>query len=167
MILPAYAEPLSDKTGLKTVFDVEVAGKAHTVEVVANFNVKQVAVQQGDLVLEVDSSLQNNFGELQIPHNVTSGEQKYYLDGAEFFPKVLRNEKISFVTLEFEGNGSHTIRISGQPAPDVAAPSDSESDSNEQSSLYTMALMLAAIAAIVTLMYNKRRSRISGEPQKS
>jgi hypothetical protein len=88
-----------------------VDGKTFVVQSVANFDIRDLKFEDGKLVLKIISSLENNLGELQLPQNVTKGQAHFYLDGVEISPKVLQNEKISFVTLEFQGNGTHTLEI--------------------------------------------------------
>jgi hypothetical protein len=97
--------------GLKTSFDVVVEGKSFVIEAVSNFDIRSVDFEDGSLVFDIKSSLQNNFGELQIPKNITKGTLKFYLDEQEIQTKVLQNDRISFVTLEFAGNGTHTLVI--------------------------------------------------------
>jgi len=160
VILDVSAQMLSDKTGLKTRHDVVVDGRTYTIEVVANFDVRDVSLRDGELVFDIVSSLSNNFAEMQIPHNVTMGASKFYINDQELSPKVLRNERISFVTLEFDGNGTHTLRISGDSEQTIAEPDVSE-EQEDPASLYMMLVMIAAIAAIMTMMYNKRRTKQS------
>lgn len=112
MILPAYAEPLSDRTGLKTSFPIVVESGTYNVEVTANFDVRDVSFQENDLVFTINSSLENNLGEIQIPNGITTGNLTFSLDGQNITPKVLHNDRISFVTLEFAGNGTHSLSIS-------------------------------------------------------
>ncbi len=111
MVLPAFAEPISDKTGLKTTFSVMVNSKPYAIETTANFDVRNVSFEDDTLIFAINSSLENNFAELQIPNEITKGELKFILDDTQITPKVLQNERISFVTLEFAGNGTHTLEV--------------------------------------------------------
>lgn len=116
---PVFAQSLSDRTGLSTSFDVQVGGNTFVIQSVANFDIQDVKFEEDKLIFEIKSSLADNLGELQIPQSMTSGQIKFYLDGNEMSPKVLQNEKITFVTLEFEGNGTHTIEITSDYVPTV------------------------------------------------
>lgn len=118
VVLPISAEPISDRTGLKTSFSIPVGGDTFYVETTANFDVRNVSLVDDTLVFAINSSLEKNIGELQIPNGLTKGMMHFTLDGTEITPKVLQNERIVFVTLEFEGNGTHTIEMSS----DFVAP---------------------------------------------
>jgi hypothetical protein len=111
MIAPAFAEPLSDKTGFKVSFDVDSSSGIFTVESVSNFDIRDFKFEDGKFIFDISSSLQNNFVEFQIPQNLTKGDLRFYIDGNETTAKVLQNPQISFVTLEFAGNGTHVLEI--------------------------------------------------------
>ncbi|MGQ0772266.1 MAG: hypothetical protein ACT4NT_05815 [Nitrososphaerota archaeon] len=119
IVAPVFAQPLSDRTGLSTSFDVQVDDNIFAIHSVANFDIQDVKFEEDKLIFEIKSSLANNLGELQIPQNMTRGQIHFYLDGNEISPKVLQNEKISFVTLEFDGNGTHTLEITSDYVPAV------------------------------------------------
>lgn len=150
LVIPAYAEPLSDKTGFKAGYDVVVDGRTYTIETISNFDIRKVSIEGGNLVFDISSSLQNNFGELQIPQNVTSNNAKFFVDDTEIFPKVLQNDRIQFVTLEFAGNGTHTLTIVGE-----AAQSEPIVESIDEPVDYLMiiapAIIIGAVAAIAVV----------------
>lgn len=157
MILPASAQMLSDRTGLKSVFDVVVDGQSHKVDVIGNFDAMDLRFKNGNLTLDIFSSLSNNIGEMQIPHEVTGGTANYYLDGEMISPKVLKNQLISFVTLEFEGNGTHTLVVEGID-PQSETPEVLETVESNASD-YLSVVIAAAVAAVVIgaiLVYKKR-----------
>jgi len=146
-VLPVFAEPLSDRTGLSTSFDVRVDGKTFEIKTTANFDIRNVRFEQESMFLDITSSLENNIGELQIPKNVTSGQIKFYLDGAEIPTKVLQNEKISFVTLEFKGNGTHTLEMkSAYVSPNDQLSSTSDVPKNNDQTLTIVAVVVIMIA---------------------
>lgn len=144
---PVFAQSLSDRTGLSTSFDVIVDENAFTIQAVANFDIRDMKFEDGKLVAEIMSSLENNIGELQIPQNVTKGQLRFYLDGAEFSPKVLQNEKISFVTLEFEGNGTHTLVVASDYVPAISE--SQEPEQVEQGLDYDDVTKIMAVVGIV------------------
>ena len=74
VVLPVFAEPLSDRTGLKTTFSVIVNSKPVNIETTANFDVRSISFDDGTLVIQIISSLENNIGELQIPNELRKGE---------------------------------------------------------------------------------------------
>lgn len=158
LVLPAYAEPLSDKTGFKAGYDVVFDGRTYTIETISNFDIRKVSVEGGNLVFEISSSLQNNFGEMQIPRNVTSSNAKFFVDDTEIFPKVLQNDRIRFVTLEFAGNGTHTLTIVSE-----AAQSEPIVESIGEPVDYLMiiapAIIIGVVAAITLVLKKKKSTR--------
>lgn len=162
--MPAFAEPLSDRTGLKTTFPVQVGANSYPVEAVANFDVRNISYQNNTLVFAINSSLGNNIGEIQIPNDITAGELKFVLDGQPITPKVLHNEKISFVTLEFAGNGTHTLEMTSDFVPieqkpvEMSNPITSVDHSNDSMIIIAAAgIIIAGAAATTGAVYFKRK----------
>jgi hypothetical protein len=157
VIVPAFAVPLSDRTGLKTKFDVDVGHSTYVIETVANFEINDVRFDNDTLVFQISSSLSDNLVELQIPQNITKGAIHMYLDKEEVEPKILDSQKISFVTLEFAGNGTHTLELKSDftlkaPEPEIIqdAPVDAVA--------IFVAIAIAAISAGSIMVYKKRKS---------
>ena len=115
MAIPLAYGQLSDRTGLKQVFTIETGGYSFPVEVVSNFNVEETvfSAEEKKLTLHVFSSLQNNIAEIQIPKNLINGNFTFFVNGTEVFPNVQTSDKISFVFMEFAGNGTNRIEIIG------------------------------------------------------
>ena len=115
LVIPSAYGQLSDRTGLKQVFTIETGGYSFPVEVVSNFNVEETVFssEEKKLTLHVFSSLQNNIAEIQIPKNLINGNFTFFVNGTEVFPNVQTNDKISFVFMEFAGNGTNKIEIIG------------------------------------------------------
>lgn len=154
-MVPAFAEPLSDKTGLKTKFDVDVGEKTYVIETVANFNIDDVSFYNDTLVFQISSGLENNLLELQIPQNITRGQIHLFLNSQEVMPKILENQKISFLTLEFAGNGTHTLELKS----DFTLTPEPEMTPGEPVNMVAI-FVAGAIAAIVAgsiMMYKKRK----------
>ena len=109
---PAFAQ-LSDATGLLYSFDVETGGYSFEIETVSNFDVYDHEYDRDKkrLTLFINSGLENNLGEVTIPHTLLSGNFTFYLNGETYNPILRSNEKISFITLEFEGTGENKIDI--------------------------------------------------------
>ena len=157
VVVPALAAPLSDRTGLKTKFDVDVGGITYVVETVANFNIDDVRFDNDALVLQMSGGLKNNLLEMQIPNNMTAGKIHMFLDGQEVASKVLSDQKISFVTLEFSGNGTHVLEVKSdftvKPHESYYEPSPSLSPVH-----VFLIVAIGAIAAGVAMMYKKRKT---------
>lgn len=155
VIVPAFAIPLSDKTGLKTKFDVDVGEKTYVIETVANFNIDDVAFYNDTLVFQISSGLQSNLLEMQIPQNITKGEIHLFLNEQEVVPKILANQQISFVTLEFAGNGTHTLEMKSDftlvPEPEIIQ------DEPVNLAAIFVAVAIASIAAGSIMVYKKRK----------
>ena len=110
----AFAQ-LSDRTGLKQVFVIETGGYRFPVEVVSNFNVDRTefSAEEKKLTLFISSGTENNLAELQIPINLINGELTFFVNDQEIIPTIQSNDDISFIFLEFEGDGSSKIEIIG------------------------------------------------------
>ncbi len=157
---PAFAQPLSDKTGFKTSFDVVVDGKMFVIEIVSNFDVSNLRFEDGNLVLNIWSGLENNFGEMQIPLNVTKGPPKFYLDGNEIDAKVLQNDRISFVTIEFAGNGTHVLVISGEESTDdLSEPLDKTTKFDQLMVVASVVGIVVAVGVGSTIAFYVKRKK--------
>ena len=112
---PVYGQFLSDATGLVNKLDVEIGGHTFEVETVSNFDIPNFEFDGDEkkLTLYISSGLENNLGEVIIPHNLLGGNLTFYLNDQEYFPKINSNEKISFVTLNFTGSGDNKLEIFG------------------------------------------------------
>ncbi|MBM3904823.1 MAG: hypothetical protein FJ357_06785 [Thaumarchaeota archaeon] len=163
VVLPVFAEPISDRTGLKTTFSVTVNSKPYDIETTANFDVRNVSFKDNTLTFAINSSLENNFAELQIPNEITKGNLKFILDDTEITPKVLQNEKISFVTLEFAGNGTHTLEVQSdfveqQETETLETPEIlEENPDNIVVVLAAVGIVVAGGAATTAAVYFKRK----------
>jgi len=113
VFVPAYGIPLSDRTGLVNKLDVKTDGYSFQIETVANFDITNFEFDkdQKRLTLDVNSSLENNLGEMYLPKDLLSGNFTFYVNGTEFFPKVKDNSDISFITFNFTGSGNSKIDI--------------------------------------------------------
>jgi hypothetical protein len=159
-MVPVFAQPLSDKTGFKVSFDVLIDGKEFAVETVSNFDVQNLIFEDGKLVLDIWSGLENNFGELQIPRNITKGTLQFYLDGQEIDAKVLQNDRISFVTLEFAGNGTHTLEIMGEAsAANLPELSDNTTKFDQLMVVASVMGIVVAVGAGSTIAFYVKRKK--------
>jgi hypothetical protein len=110
----AYAQSF-DRAGLLNRFDIETGGYSFEVETVSNFDVTDYEFSSDEkrLTFFISSNVQNNLIEIQIPKNLINGNFTFYLNDEQIFANVLTNDKISFITAEFEGNGFHKLDIIG------------------------------------------------------
>ena len=115
MFLPTAFGAISEKTGLKKDFTIQTSGYDFEVETVSNFNIQDVQFSRDDkkLTFNINSELESNFSEIQIPINLINGNLTVFLNGHEIFPQIRKNDKISLIVLEFEGNGTNTLEIIG------------------------------------------------------
>ena len=115
MFIPSAFGAISEKTGLKNDFTIETSGYDFEVETVANFEINDVKLNRDDkkLTFDITSSLENNFAEIQIPLNLIDGDLTVFVNGDEIFPQIRKNDKISFIVLEFNGTGHNTMEIIG------------------------------------------------------
>ena len=115
VIIPSAFGQISDRTGLNQDFTIETGGYTFTVDVTSNFNVEDVKFSSDDnrLTFFINSGLENNLAEIQIPKNLINGNFTFMLNDQEIFPIVKTSEKISFITVEFEGAGKNKLDIIG------------------------------------------------------
>ena len=115
IVIPIASAQISDRTGLKQDFVVETGGYEFTVDIISNFNVENIEFSSEDkrLTFYIINGLENNLAEMQIPIKLMNGNFTFILNDQEILPIVKKNEKISFITLEFQGNGKHKLDIIG------------------------------------------------------
>ena len=115
VISPVHGQLLSDATGLASHLDVKIGEQVFIVESVSNFNIPNFEFDENEkkLTLFISSGLENNLGEIIIPHDLLGGNLTFYLNDQKYSPKVSSNEKISFVTLNFTGYGDNVLEIFG------------------------------------------------------
>ena len=114
-VTPAYAQLLSDATGLAKTLDVETGGHTFEIETISNFDIKDFDFDKDEkkLTLYIVSGLENNLGEIIVPQNFLSGNFTFNLNDQEFSPKIKSNDSISFITLNFTGSGNNQVEIFG------------------------------------------------------
>jgi len=112
---PAFAVPLSDKTGLLNRLDVKTGGQEFEVETIANYDVTDFKFDEGQkrLTLYISSGLENNLGEVLMPKELLSGNFTFYLNDQPYSPNVRFNDRIYFITLNFTGSGDNKLDIIG------------------------------------------------------
>ena len=115
VITPVHGQLLSDATGLINRIDIQTSGYDFEVVLTANFDLLDYDfdINNKQLILYLDSGLENNLGEIIIPATLLSGDFRFYLNDQEFFPKVQSDEKINFITLNFTGLGNNVVKIIG------------------------------------------------------
>ena len=93
---------------------LKVLDMSFEIKLVSNFDLTDYSFDKDEkqLILYVDSGLENNLGEIIIPVNLLSGNFTFHLNDQEFFPKIQSNEKINFITLNFTSLGTNVITIS-------------------------------------------------------
>ena len=114
MIEPVFAQ-VFDTPGLRQEFFVETGGYEFMVETTSNYDIDEIELSEEEkkLTFYINSGLQNNLGEIVIPVNLINGNFTFFLNDQEFFPTVKYGEEISFITVEFEGDGRHKLEIIG------------------------------------------------------
>ena len=127
----ASAIPLADKTGLKFSFPVTVDGSYFVVEGTGNFDVKHMDynAENSEITFKIQSSLDYNLAEIIIPRNLVGDDNLLFTltsipisithavesssTTLEVIPKIIHYDpKNVFVTLEFNGIGTHYLTIS-------------------------------------------------------
>ena len=113
VLTPAFGQLLGDKTGLVTRFDVQTSGYTYEIQTVSNFDVTDHEFDKDEkrLTIFLNSSLENNLGDIIIPKILLSGNFTFYQNDLEIEQKIKSNERISFITLNFTGIGNNKIDI--------------------------------------------------------
>jgi len=101
--------------GLLNRFDVETGGYTFEIKTVSNFDVTDHEFDKDEkrLTIFINSSLENNLGEIIIPQSLLSGNFTFYLNDIQYNQKIKSNDRISFITLNFTGMGNNKIDIIG------------------------------------------------------
>ena len=154
VIIPSAFGLISDRTGLNQDFTIETGGNTFTVDVTSNFNVEDVKFSSDDnrLTFFINSGLENNLAEIQIPKNLINGNFTFMLNDQEIFPIVKTSEKISFITVEFEGSGKNKLDIIGT----THLPEFSE---NTPLILFA-SIVVIIFASIVVIIFAKKIKKI-------
>ena len=111
----ADAVQLSDKTGLKFTFPVNADGHTFIVEATGNLDISNFNFNKDEksITLFIMSSVENNSLELSFSPELIGGNYTFFIDGADFLPRVQEGNKITFVMMDFVGSGKHKIEIFG------------------------------------------------------
>jgi len=85
------------------------------VKTVSSFDITDYEFNSDEkrLTMFISSTVQNNLVEIQIPKNLINGNFTFYLNDEQIESVVKGNEQISFITLEFPGDGFHKLDIIG------------------------------------------------------
>ena len=156
VVAPAFAQmPLSDATGFINRLNVETSGHVFEIKLVSNFDLTDYTFEKDnqELILYVESGLENNLAEIMIPTNLLNGNFMFILNDQEFFPKIQSNEKIHFITLNFTGSGTNLITISGTEyligLTEIIPDTDLELSSEIISDDYFVWLLVGGILIII------------------
>jgi len=131
----AFAVPISDKTGLKFSFPLNVDGDYFIIEGTANFDAKRLDFDADNkkINLKIQSSLEENVMEIVIPKNLLEGDHLTFMITSiptsitpqlsntmePVIPKVIHHgDNNIFAILEFVGIGTHYLSVSGSIPPD-------------------------------------------------
>ncbi len=122
--IPAFAQ--LESPGLVNRATIDAHGSEHEVVTVANFDVNEIQFNEENLTLTLSimSSLEDSLGEITIPKKLLDGDLTFLLDGDQITPKVQKNDKISFITLQFSEMGSHKLNIIGTTHLQVPTPGE-------------------------------------------
>ncbi len=112
LVFPAHA---LETPGLKQVYTIETGGYSFDVKTTSNFDVTDYEFNADEkrLTFFINSGLEDNLSEIVIPTNLINGNFTYYLNEQEIFPTVKTSDTISFITVEFAGDGIHKLDIIG------------------------------------------------------
>ncbi len=115
IVNPAFAFLSEDGTGLIKRFDVNVDGHIFEVVTTSNYDIEEYEFNKDEkrLTFFVNSSLENNLGEMVLPNELLGDNLTFYVNDVKSIQNVKSSEKISFITLNFTGIGNNKIDIIG------------------------------------------------------
>ena len=79
------------------------------------------------------------------------------MDKQEVAPKILSSQKISFVTLEFPGNGTHVLEVKSDFTLKPQEPQTVPGEPVNPVAIFLIAA-IGAVAAGIGMMYKKRKT---------
>lgn len=136
----AYAQVLSDATGLVNRLGIATDSGIFEVVVTSNFDITDYGFSASEkrLTLQTGSSLSNSIAEIVIPADLLSGDIDVYVDGVPQDVSAKSSDTVTFLVLRFErndgtgasgsdergGDGARTIEIVGTitSVSDVTSP---------------------------------------------
>jgi len=115
IVNPAFGLISEDGTGLIKRFDVNVDGHIFEVITTSNYDIEEHEFNKDEkrLTFFVNSSLENNLGEMVLPNELLGDNLTFYVNDVKSIQNVKSSEKISFITLNFTGIGNNKIDIIG------------------------------------------------------
>ena len=149
IIIPsAFGIPIAEKTGLKFKFPLNHGGNSFIIEGTANFDVKHLSFDDTNkqITLKIESSLEENLLEIVLPANLVGENLTFMImsvpnsitqtsqlsDTLEIIPKTIHySESNTFVTLEFNGMGTHYLTISESTYQNAQQTDDSNDKASE------------------------------------
>ena len=113
IVNPAFGLISEDGTGLIKRFDVNVDGHIFEVITTSNYDIEEHEFNKDEkrLTFFVNSSLENNLGEMVLPNELLGDNLAFYVNDVKSIQNVKSSEKISFITLNFTGIGNNKIDI--------------------------------------------------------
>ena len=125
IVNPAFALISEDGTGLIKRLNVNVDGNIFEVFTTSNYDIEKHDFDEDEkrLTFFVNSSLENNLGEILLPNELLGDNLIFYVNDVKSIQNVKSSEKISFITLNFTGIGNNKIDIIGT---DIAETFDSQ-----------------------------------------
>ena len=121
VVNPAFGLLSEDGTGLVKYFDVNVDGNTFEIFTASNYDIEDHEFDKDEkrLTFFINSSLENNLGEILLPNELLGDNLSFYVNNVESIQNVKPSEKISFITLNFTGIGDNKIDIIGTEITDT------------------------------------------------
>ena len=121
VVNPAFGLLSEDGTGLVKYFDVNVDGNTFEIFTASNYDIEDHEFDKDEkrLTFFINSSLENNLGEILLPNELLGDNLTFYVNNVESIQNVKPSEKISFITLNFTGIGDNKIDIIGTEITDT------------------------------------------------
>ena len=100
--------------GFVNRYMINTDGRNFEITFSANFLISSNAFSANDKMLQFDIETaldKENIGEIIVPRDLIDGKFTVLLNGEEISAKVSKSSKSSVISIEFDGNGKHTLDI--------------------------------------------------------
>lgn len=104
-----------DHPGIKWDWKIKADDYNFVVSTVSNYDMKNVTLNKDnkELIFEGNSTHDGNIAEIQIPHDLISGNLTVTQNGQSLSPLIISNGNSTLVVLKFNQTGTTTTHIMG------------------------------------------------------
>jgi hypothetical protein len=149
-----------ENPGLKNSFIINVNDKKYQIETVSNFEIVDVTYVKSDnkIKFDISSGAKNSLAEILIPKELSKDGFSFNLDGQDFTPTIKSNNQIYFVTIQFNGTGTHVFeaKLNEEKSPTVDVI---DSGSSDIVFVYIGVAIAIGAATTATVIYKSKKRK--------